>query len=99
MTKKQKITIVGIIDLFIMICAITSLSLNGVVFYVLEAVFLILWLITSAYIYKGCKELNNKDDNEDNNFESKKNKLAKYLVLSSFIFAIVMTIIILVALR
>ena len=99
MTKKQKITIVGIIDLFIMICAITSLSLNGVAFYVLEAVFVILWLITSAYIYKGCKELNNKDDNEDNNFESKKNTLAKYIVLSSFIFAIVMTIIILVALR
>lgn len=100
MTKKQKVLLVGIIDLFIMICGIAALALQGTIYYIIESILLVSWLITSSYISKGCKELaNNKDNIDDNKYESKVNTLAKYIILASFIFAVILTIIILISLR
>ncbi len=100
MTKKQKLLLVGIIDLFIMICAIVALSLEGFRFVIVESILGVFCLITSSYINKGCKELaKNKDNIDENKYESKVSTLAKYIILASFIFAVILTIIILISLR
>ena len=97
MTKKQQILFVGIVDLFVMICAIAALALHGILFYVLEAIFAVIFIFDSVYIYNGCKELANNGENND--FKPKTHTLAKYIIFASFIFAIIITTIIIIALR